>query len=80
MNTKPDYLIIVQSNRKYITDSLNVCRDMQLNIKETPFIMDGGNVVKVGNKAIMTEKRCSVENPSIDEDALKKQTGETDGM
>ena len=59
-------------NRKYITDSLNVCRDMQLNIKETPLIMDGGNVVKVGNKAIMTEK-VFVENPSIDEDSLKKQ-------
>lgn len=69
---KPDYLIKSVSNRKYITDSLNVCRDMQLNIKETPLIMDGGNVVKVGNKAIMTEK-VFVENPSIDEDTLKKQ-------
>lgn len=69
---KPDYLMNSASNRKYITDSLNVCRDMQLNIKETPLIMDGGNVVKVGNKAIMTEK-VFVENPSIDEDTLKKQ-------
>lgn len=69
---KPDYLMKNASNRKYITDSLNVCRDMQLNIKETPLIMDGGNVVKVGNKAIMTEK-VFVENPSIDEDTLKKQ-------
>lgn len=69
---KPDYLMNSARNRKYITDSLNVCRDMQLNIKETPLIMDGGNVVKVGNKAIMTEK-VFVENPSIDEDSLKKQ-------
>lgn len=69
---KPDYLMNSASNRKYITNSLNVCRDMQLNIKETPLIMDGGNVVKVGNKAIMTEK-VFVENPSIDEDTLKKQ-------
>ncbi|WP_304203004.1 agmatine deiminase family protein [Phocaeicola plebeius] len=69
---KPDYLMNSASNRKYITDSLNVCRDMQLNIKETPLIMDGGNVVKVGNKAIMTEK-VFVENPSMDEDSLKKQ-------
>lgn len=69
---KPDYLMKNANNRKYITDSLNVCRDMQLNIKETPLIMDGGNVVKVGNKAIMTEK-VFVENPSIDEDTLKKQ-------
>ncbi|WP_195203920.1 agmatine deiminase family protein [Phocaeicola plebeius] len=69
---KPDYLMNSASNRKYITDSLNVCRDMQLNIKETPLIMDGGNVVKVGNKAIMTEK-VFVENPSMDEDMLKKQ-------
>ena len=64
--------MIIARNRKYITDSLNVCRDMQLNIKETPLIMDGGNVVKVGNKAIMTEK-VFVENPSMDEDSLKKQ-------
>ena len=69
---KPDYLMKNGNNRKYITDSLNVCRDMQLNIKETPLIMDGGNVVKVGNKAIMTEK-VFVENPSMDEDSLKKQ-------
>lgn len=69
---KPDYLMKNANNRKYITDSLNVCRDMQLNIKETPLIMDGGNVVKVGNKAIMTEK-VFVENPSMDEDSLKKQ-------
>ena len=69
---KPDYLMKNANNRKYITDSLNVCRDMQLNIKETPLIMDGGNVVKVGNKAIMTEK-VFVENPSIDDDTLKKQ-------
>lgn len=68
---KPDYLMNSARNRKYITDSLNVCRDMQLNIKETPLIMDGGNVVKVGNKAIMTEK-VFVENPSMDEDSLKK--------
>lgn len=69
---KPDYLMKNANNQKYITDSLNVCRDMQLNIKETPLIIDGGNVVKVGNKAIMTEK-VFVENPSIDEDILKKQ-------
>lgn len=69
---KPDYLMNSARNWKYITDSLNVCRGMQLNIKKTPLIMDGGNVVKVGNKAIMTEK-VFVENPSMDEDMLKKQ-------
>ena len=68
---KPDYLINNARNRKYITDSLNVCRDMQLKIKETTLIIDGGNIVKVGNKAIMTEK-VFVENPSMDEDMLKK--------
>ena len=52
------------SNRKYITDSLDICRDMQLKIKETPLIIDGGNIVKVGNKAIMTEK-VFVENPTV---------------
>lgn len=67
---KPDYLMNSASNRKYITDSLDICRDMQLKIKETPLIIDGGNVVKVGNKAIMTEK-VFVENPTVNENTLK---------
>ena len=69
---KPDYLMKNANNRKYITDSLNVCRGMQLNIKKTPLIMDGGNVVKVENKAIRTEM-VFVENPSMDEDMLERQ-------
>lgn len=67
---KPDYLMNSASNRKYITDSLDICRDMQLKIKDTPLIIDGGNVVKVGNKAIMTEK-VFVENPTVNENTLK---------
>lgn len=67
---KPDYLIKSANNQKYITDSLNVCRDMELKIKESSLIIDGGNVVKVGNKAIMTEK-VFVENPTVNENTLK---------
>lgn len=61
---KPDYLVKKPCYRKYITDTANICRDMNLNTKNTSLIIDGGNVVKVGNKVIMTEK-VFVENHKI---------------
>lgn len=69
---RPDYLMKKASNRKYITDTIQVCRTMHLNIKESPIIIDGGNVVKTGNKAIMTEK-VFVENPMVNKETLKTE-------
>ena len=58
-------------DREYMTDPLTICQDMGLNIKESSLIIDGGNVVKVGDWVIMTEK-VLVENPG-NERRLKKQ-------
>lgn len=69
---KPDYLMKNAKNRKYITDPLNVCQEMGLKPKKTSLIIDGGNVVKVGNKVIMTEK-VLVENPLFTIDTIKKE-------
>lgn len=69
---KPDYLINNINNHKYITDALDICRLMNLNIKESSFIIDGGNVVKVGNKVIMTDK-VFFENPTVNKNILRKQ-------
>lgn len=69
---KPDYLVKKPCYRKYITDTANICRDMNLNTKNTSLIIDGGNVVKVGNKVIMTEK-VFVENHNIEANDLKNE-------
>lgn len=69
---KPDYLVKKPCYRKYITDTANICRDMNLNTKNTSLIIDGGNVVKVGNKVIMTEK-VFVENNNIEANDLKNE-------
>ena len=68
---RPDYLMKKAGDREYMTDPLTVCQDMGLNIKESLLIIDGGNVVKVGDRVIMTEK-VLVENPG-NERRLKKQ-------
>lgn len=52
----PDYLLKRKSDHKYITDAKNVCKKMNLKCKYTDIVIDGGNVVKVGNHIIMTEK------------------------
>lgn len=69
---KPDYLVKKPCYRKYITDTVNICRDMSLKTKKTSLIIDGGNVVKVGNKVIMTEK-VFVENQNIEANDLKDE-------
>lgn len=72
---RPDYLLKKAGDRKYITDSLNVSLNMRIGIKDSSLVIDGGNVVKVGNTAIMTEK-VFAENPAIGKEALIKQLEE----
>lgn len=72
---KPDYLLKNPQNRKYITDSVLLSRRMNLKVKESSLIIDGGNVVKIGNKVIMTEK-VFVENPRFSEKGLVKRLQE----
>lgn len=69
---RPDYLLRKKANHKYITDSHEVCRQMGLNAKHTDIVIDGGNVVKAGNRIIMTEK-VFAENLQYNRNALCRE-------
>lgn len=66
---RPDYLMKRASDRRFITDSHKVCRQLRLDAKYTDIVIDGGNVVKAGNHIIMTEK-VFAENPQFDRKSL----------
>lgn len=65
----PDYLTRRPSDRQFITDAHKVCRQLRLDAKYTDIIIDGGNIVKAGNRIIMTEK-VFAENPQYDRNML----------
>lgn len=56
---RPDYL---QGYPRFIPDYKKICRDLGLNCISTDIVLDGGNVIKCGNKVIMTDKIFK-ENP-----------------
>lgn len=68
----PDYLSKHKSYNKYITDNTDVCKLMKLKTVFSDIVIDGGNVVKVGDKIIMTEK-VFAENPDIKKGILKNK-------
>ena len=70
----PDYLLEKEEDKKYITNAEKVSRKMGLDVVCSDIIIDGGNVVKVGNKIIMTEK-VFVENPGITTKTLENLFG-----
>lgn len=69
---QPDYLLKNESCKRYITDSHNLCTRLKLNVRNTDIIIDGGNVVKIGNKIIMTDKVFK-ENSTFDSSVLQKE-------
>lgn len=69
---RPDYLIKNKIDKEYISDTKEICLYMKLNFKTTSLIIDGGNIVKAGNKVIMTEK-VFAENSNISEKWLKQK-------
>lgn len=69
---RPDYLMKPSSNRRFITDSHAVCRQMRLDAKYSDIVIDGGNVVKAGNCIIMTEK-VFAENPEYGRSSLIRE-------
>ena len=69
---RPDYLTKRSYDRRFITDSHAICRQMQLDAKYSDIIIDGGNVVKAGNRIIMTEK-VFAENPQYDRHSLIRE-------
>lgn len=69
---RPDYLMKRPCDHRFITDSHAVCRQMQLDTKYSDIVIDGGNVVKAGNRIIMTEK-VFAENPGYDRSSLIRE-------
>ena len=55
----PDYL---KGFEDFIPDYPSICKSLQLNCVTTDIVLDGGNVVKCGDKVIMTDKIIQ-ENP-----------------
>ena len=49
----PDYL---KDEQDYIPDFPSIVKDMHLDCVVSNIVLDGGNVVKCGNKVIMTDK------------------------
>ena len=62
----PDYL---KDEQDYIPDSPSIVKDMHLDCIVSNIVLDGGNVVKCGNKVIMTDKIFQ-ENPKYYKHAL----------
>lgn len=58
----PDYL---EGYPQYIPRYKAICKKMNLNCISTDIVLDGGNVIKCGEKVIMTDKIFK-ENPSYD--------------
>ena len=64
----PDYL---RNDPDYIPPYETICRDLHLKCKKTNLVIDGGNVVKSGNRVIMTEKVFK-ENPGYTPEYLRR--------
>lgn len=51
---RPDYL---KNDKEYITSDTDACYDFTgSTVRETPIVIDGGNVIRCGDKIIMTDK------------------------
>ena len=57
----PDYLLKRKSDKRFITDSQEVCMRLGLKTTNTNIIMDGGNIVKVGDKVKKGDLLCYIE-------------------
>lgn len=66
---RPDYLLKRKSDARYITDNIKVCDRMNIKALNEKINIDGGNIVKAGNKIIMTEK-VFAENAHIEKSQL----------
>lgn len=73
----PDYLRNSDSeeDRDSITDNDIVCKELGISCYKSELIIDGGNVVKVGDYIIMTDKVYS-ENSHLTPDIVRKQLKE----
>lgn len=65
----PDYLLENNKTRKLISDVDAIMDAMKIDVSKSDIILDGGNLVKGPNKAIMTTK-VFMENKTLNESAL----------
>ena len=60
---RPDYLWDIPSQRKYITNQLAACEDIDIEMADSmDVIFDGGNYVRCGETVLVTDK-IFMENP-----------------
>lgn len=73
----PDYLRNSDSEEDWesITDNDIVCKELGISCYKSELIIDGGNVVKVGDYIIMTDK-VYTENSHLTPDIVRKQLKE----
>jgi agmatine deiminase len=65
----PDYLRNSKTWRKTISDVDAICRSINIKTKKSEIILDGGNLIRAGKKAILCDKIFS-ENPGIPQSEL----------
>ncbi len=73
-NYSPDYLRN-KRDRCYLTDASEVCKSLRLKCIKTDIVLDGGNVVRCGDKVVMIDK-IFVENPHYSRAELLSQLEE----
>ncbi len=66
---QPSYLMKSLQGRRTITDVDAVCAGIGLTPEKSDIVLDGGNVIRYGNKVILTERIFS-ENPNDDKKNL----------
>lgn len=71
----PDYLRNFTEKREYITDPKPVCETLKLDCIDTDILIDGGNIVRCGDKIVMIDKVYN-ENPQYGKDELKAKLEE----
>jgi len=68
---QPDYLINRPDRRDFVTDTNNVFKKNRflenLQIINSEIILDGGNIIKSGNKVIITDKVAEDNNVTIEQ-------------
>lgn len=69
---RPDYLMSTAKWKKTVSDTESICRNLGIRTKTSDIVLDGGNVSKGFNRAILCDKVFS-ENQHIPEKNLVRQ-------
>lgn len=69
---RPDYLIKDARGRSTITDPSAVCRSLGIEALQSEIVLDGGNLVREGGRAVVTDKIFR-DNPAVSDSYLVRQ-------